>query len=168
MKKLFLTALMALASVIPAHAQTATPDAPPRFELGFNPISYLRQDGKDLWGGSLSLAMRRSERLNYVLDISIHQTRPQAPKPDATPYPDAFTTSAYRFGLRYYTPARGKFKPFVEVLAGGANIGATMTTTITPDPPRNPITKTTIVDPSHTGVAFAAGGGVDYSIKRWL
>jgi hypothetical protein len=170
MKNVFLTALIALASLIPAHAQTATPEGRPRFELDFNPVSYLRQDGQSLWGGSFSLAMRRSERLSYLADFSFHQTRPPAAVADGTPYPDSFGTSTFRFGVRYYAPARGKFTPFGQVLAGGANIGGITTTTITPDPnpTRPPTTRTTVVEPSHMGVSFAAGGGVNYSIKRWL
>ena len=148
MKNVLLTALIALASVIPVHAQSATSDEPYRFELGWNPISYLRQSGKNLRGASFSLTMRRSERLSYVADLAIHQTR------DSNP----FTASAYRFGLRYYAPARGKFTPFGEVLAGGANLSA-VTTTVG--------TKSTTI-PGHNGLAFATGGGVDYFIKPWL
>ncbi len=170
MKTVMLTALMILAFLLPAHAQTTSPDEPYRFELDLNPVSYLRQAGKSLWGGNLAFAMRRSDRLSYIADISFHQTRPPAAAPDALPHPDPFTMSAYRFGLRYYAPARGKFTPFGQALAGGANIGAVTTTTITPDPnpTRPPTTRTTVLDPSHMGVAFAAGFGADYSIRKWL
>lgn len=149
MKKVFLTALIALASVIPAHAQTADPETPYRFELGFNPISYLHQGDKDLWGGGLSITMRRSDRVSYLADISIHQTRGLNP----------FTTSTYRFGLRYYAPARGKLTPFAEILAGGANLSA-VTQAVG--------NTTTTLTPSHNGISFAGGGGVDYFIKPWL
>jgi hypothetical protein len=170
MKKVMLTALMTLAFLLPAHAQSTSPDEPNRFELDFNPVSFLRQDGQNLWGGNLAFAMRRSDRLSYVADLSIHQTKPPAATPDALPHPDPFTMSAFRFGLRYYAPARGKLTPFGQVLAGGAVIGGITTTTITPDPnpTRPPTTKTTVIESSHMGVAFAAGGGVDYVIKRWL
>jgi hypothetical protein len=149
MKTVFLIALITLASVIPAGAQTATPEEPHRFELGWNPISYLHQGDRDLWGGSLALAMRRSERLSYLADLSIHQTRGL----------DPFTTSAYRFGVRYYAPARGKFRPFAEVLAGGAILSAVRTTV------GNTTTTTT---PGRSGLSFATGGGVDYAIRPWL
>jgi len=144
MKKVFLTVLAALAAVIPVHAQSS----PLRFEAGLNPVSYLHQSGKNLWGGSFSLAMHRSNRLSYVADFAVHQTR------DSNP----FTTSAYRFGLRYYATHKGKFTPFGEVLAGGANTGA-VTTQVG--------TKISTI-PGHNGVAFAAGGGVDRAFKSWF
>jgi hypothetical protein len=148
MKKVFLTAVIALVCVLPGHAQSSTPDSPKRFELGFNPWSYLRQEGKNLWGGSFSIAMRRSDRVSYVADLSVHQTRGTTP----------FTTSAYRFGLRYHASARGKFTPFAEVLAGGGRIGRQTITTATP--------ATTI--PGSNGFSFAAGGGVNRAIRPWL
>jgi hypothetical protein len=149
MKKVLLTALIALVAVIPAHAQSSSPDEPHRFELDFNPVSYLHQDGNDFWGSTLAFAMRRSDRLSYVADLSIHQTR-DAP---------TFSTSAYRFGLRYYAPARGKITPFAQILGGGAILGA-VTTTVG--------NRTTTLSPSRNGVAFAAGGGADYTIRPWL
>ena len=91
MKKVFLTVLIALISALSAHAQESAGEPPKRFELGWNPWTYLRQEGRNLWGGSASIAMRRSDRVSYVADISVHQTRGL----------DPFTTSAYRFGLRY-------------------------------------------------------------------
>jgi hypothetical protein len=169
MKKVLLTALITLASLLPAHAQSSSPEPPYRFELDFNPVSYLRQDGQNFWGGNLAMAMRRSDRLSYVADLSIHQTRPPAAKPDLGPFPDSFTTSAFRFGLRYYAPARGKFTPFGQVLAGGGVIGGLTTTTVTTNPVTgNLTTRTTVVEPSHMAVALAAGGGVDYPIRSWL
>lgn len=171
MKKVFLTALIALASVFPARAQsssTASSEPPTRFEFALNPISYLRQGGKNLRGGSLNLAMRRTERVSYILDIGVHQTRPAAATADALPHPDSFDIAAYRVGLRYYAAPRGKFKPFGEVLAGGASLGATTTTTITPTATGSSTSKTTILDGSHSGVAFGAGAGVDYSIRPWF
>ena len=148
MKKVFLTVLLALAAALPVRAQTAGSDEPYRFELGFNPMSYLHQFGTNLWGGSFSLTMRRSERVHYVADLSIHQ------KGGTSPY----AVSAYRFGLRYYAHARGKLTPFGEALAGGANLSSVTTTVGT----------TTTSTPSHNGVAFAVGGGADYFIRPWL
>src|SRR5262245_43870860 len=124
MKKVFLTALIALAVVIPSQAQTAAPDSPRRFELDFNPFSYLRHNGENLWGGVVALAMRRSDRVSYVVDVSVHQTRPAISSTPGATYSNPTTTSAYRFGLRYYAQARGKFIPFGEALVGGANLGA--------------------------------------------
>jgi hypothetical protein len=60
--------------------------------------------------------------------------------------------------LRYYAPARGKFTPFAEVLAGGGRIGSQTTTTGT-------ITTTT---PGHNGFSFATGGGVNMAIRPWI
>ena len=94
------------------------------------------------------MAMRRSDRLSYVADITIHSTRGTSP----------FTTSAYRFGLRYYAPAKVKYVPFAEVLAGGANTGTVTTTVGT----------TSTTAPGHRGFGFAAGGGVDKAIRPWL
>ena len=148
MKKVFLTALIALASVLPVHAQSTTIEKPTRLELGWHPISYLHQKGKDLWGGSISLAMRRSDHVSYVADVAIHSTNGTSP----------FTMSAYRFGLRYYGPEKRKFKPFAEVLAGGGNSGTVTTTVGT----------TSTTAPGHAGVSFAAGGGVDRAIRPWL
>lgn len=169
MKKVLLTVFLILASLLPANAQDPSSE-PNRYELDFNPVSFMRQDGKNMWGGNLAFAMRRSNRLSYVADISIYQTRPPAATADALPHPDNFTTSAYRFGLRYSAPARGKFTPFGQALFGGANIGAITTTTITPDPnpSRAPTSKTNVVEPSHMGVALSAGFGVDYAVRRWL
>ena len=168
MKTLLLTALIMLAFLLPAHAQSTSPEPPNRFELDLNPVSYLHQDGQNLWGGSLALAMRRSDRLSYVADLSVHQSRPPAATVDGKPHPDSFTTAAYRFGLRYYAQARGKFTPFGQALVGGANVGARTTTTITQNPNGSTTTKNTVVEPSHMGFGLAVGGGVDYMIKRWL
>ena len=148
MKKVFLSALIVLALVIPVQAQSAKSDSPRPFEAGWNPVSYLRQEGKNLRGGTLSLAMRRSDHVSYVLDVSIHQTRTANP----------FTTTAYRFGLRYYATARGKFTPFGEVLGGGANLGTVTTTVGT----------TTTTTSGHNGVSLAAGGGVDMAVRPWF
>src|SRR6185436_8175705 len=112
------------------------------------PVSYLHQGGRDLWGGSVSLAMRRSDRLSYLVDVTFHQTQDTA----------AFLMSAYRFGVRYYTPRRGKIAPFAEIMAGGANTGAITTTVGT--------TSTTV--PGHNGVSFGTGGGVDYVVRPWF
>ncbi len=171
MKKVFLTALIILASVIPTFAQSsgsADTEPPTRFEFALNPISYLRQGGQNLRGGSFNLAMRRSQRVSYILDIAVHQTRPAAATADSLPHPDSFNVSAYRFGLRYYSAARGKFTPFGEVLAGGASLGAKTTTTLTPTTTGTTTSKTTILDGSHTGVGFGIGGGVDYTVRPWF
>jgi hypothetical protein len=149
MKKVFLTAVIALVSVLSAHAQTSNLDEPKRFELGFNPLSYLRQEGRNAWGGSLSIAMRRSDRVSYIADFSVHQTRGA----------DPFTTSAYRFGLRYYAIAKGKFTPFGEVLAGGGRLGR-QTSTVG--------TTTTTLEPGHNGFSFGAGGGVNMAVRPWV
>ena len=145
MKKIFLTALIALASVLPAHAQN---EKPLRFDFGFNPISYLHQGDKDLWGGSLSLAMRHSDHLSYLFDLTIHQTRDDL----------KYTTSAYRFGMRYYANSWGKFTPFGEAMAGGANLGAVTVN----------LGSISTITKGSNGFAFGAGGGLDYKIKPWL
>jgi hypothetical protein len=149
MKRVFLTVVIALAFVLSAPAQSPDTDEPKRFELGWNPWSYLRQEGRNLWGGGGSIAMRRSDHLSYVADISVHQTRGV----------DTFTTSAYRFGLRYYATPKGKFTPFAEALAGGARIGRLTSTTGT---------TTTELAPGSNGFSFAAGGGVNMAIRPWI
>jgi hypothetical protein len=148
MKNFCLTALIALTLAIPVHAQSSKPETPRRFELGWNPLSYLRQEGRDLWGGSASIAMRRSDRLSYVADFSIHSAGGA----------DTFNTAAYRFGMRYYAAAKGKYTPFAEALAGGAHVGRSTTTSGT----------TTTIIPGHNGFSFATGGGVDRTIRPWL
>lgn len=155
MKRVFLTALIVLTSGISAHAQSATPDSPLRFAFAWNPVSYLHQRGQDLRGGSLSLAMRRSDRVSYVADVSIHQTR------NSGAGSTEFTTAAYRFGLRYHFPVRKRLKPFAQALAGGANLGAVTTTDVLREIPTTTI-------PSRNGFAFALGGGMSYSIKPWF
>jgi hypothetical protein len=116
--------------------------------LAWHPLSYLRQDGQNLKGGSFSLAWRRSERRSYVLDLSIHQNS------DVNPVPH----TAYRFGPRWVLPARGKFTPFVQILGGGAYVGTKIII--------NGTTTTSI--PGANGLSLAAGGGVDMRVRPWF
>jgi hypothetical protein len=148
MKTLFRYALLLLAFHVPASAQDADTTTYRPFELAWNPISYLRQDGQNLKGGSFSLAWRRSERRGYVLDLSIHQT------PGINPV----VHTAYRFGPRFFLPARGKFTPFVQVLGGGAYVGTKIIV--------NGTTTTSI--PGASGLSFAAGGGLNMQLKPWF
>ncbi len=148
MKNLFLPVLIALSSIGTLNAQDAGSEPTPRFEMGWNPVSYLRLGSDNTRGASVSVAMKKTERIGYALDLSIHQTRTANP----------LTTANYRFGPRFYAPSRGNWTPFGEVLLGGGYVSGKTVTTGT--------TSKTL--PGHNGFSFAAGFGLDVKFKPWF
>ena len=145
MRKFLLSVLIGLAS---AGSLCAQSDDTKLLEIGWHPVSYLRQFGATHWGGSISGAYMKSNRLAYVADVSFQQTRGTS----------QVVTAAYRFGPRIYHPVQDRFKVFAEVLAGGAHHGTKVVAVGT----------TNTVTPGRNGFAVAAGGGVDYSIRPWF
>jgi hypothetical protein len=150
MKKVLFSALIVLATVLPVRAQTSN-DSKKLLDIGWHPYSYLRQNGANQHGGSISIAYMRSDRLGWVADVSIQQT-------GQTPTAAPIVNAAYRFGPRLYHPLKDKFTGFVEALAGGAHHGTSVTTVGT----------TNTVVPGRNGFAFMTGGGIDMAIKPWF
>jgi hypothetical protein len=152
MNKVCLLILLSIVMVAPARAQAPGSEAFRRFEIGWNVISYARHADSNLGGGGLSFAVRASPRLGFVADLDVHV----AGDDDDV----EFTITNYRFGPRLYGPTRGRITPFAEILAGGTR---TTTSFVTVFPGGR-----TTTDFSLNGFAFAAGGGLDMRIKRWI
>jgi len=147
MKKVSICVLIVLAFSATVSAQSTDSDSRRPFELSWNPYSYMRQSGENTHGGAFALGYRKSDRLGYVLDLSIHQSKNTN-----------VVFTAYRFGPRLYFRERGRFAPFAEVLAGGAYLGTQVTV--------NGTTTTSI--PSKAGISFATGGGLNMQLRPWF
>ena len=147
MKNVSICVLIVLAYCAPLGAQNTDSNSRRAFELGWNPYSYMRQSGENTHGGAFSLAARRSDRLGYVLDLSIHQSKNTN-----------VVFTAYRFGPRFYFPSHGRYTPFAEVMAGGAYVGSQVTV--------NGTTTTTV--PGKAGFSVATGGGLSMQLRPWF
>jgi hypothetical protein len=152
MKHLVLLVLVSLASIVPVHAQSAGSEHFRRFDIGWNVLSYARQSDRDLVGGNLSFAIRKSERLGFVADLAIHETVPFS----------STRITTYRFGPRFYAPEKGRITAFGEILAGGARARTSSTFSFFGGG------STTTTSPAINGFALAAGGGLDVRIKPWF
>jgi hypothetical protein len=145
MKKVLFSALIVLASAGSLLAQS-TNEYSKRIEIGWHPYSFLRQDGVNQHGGSISAAYMMSDRFAYVADVSMQQAG------------NGVVNAAYTFGPRLYRPLTKKLTGFAEVLAGGAHRGTLVVNTGAGN----------VVTPGRNGFAVAAGGGVDMAIRPWF
>jgi hypothetical protein len=142
--------LFSSAVIMPAHAQAPGPDAFRRFEIGWNVVSYSRQESSNLYGGNLSFAVRASTRFGVVSEVGVHDTISSSKVEIVT----------YRFGPRLYGPTKGRMTPFAEILAGGSRATTSFTAIFSGGQ--------TTTSFSSNGFAFAAGGGLDVRIKPWF
>ena len=150
MKRIVLLILFSSAVVMPAHAQAPRPNAFRRFEIGWNVVSYSRQESSNLYGGNLSFAVHASMRFGFVSEVDVHDTI-GSPKVEIV---------TYRFGPRLYVSTKGRMTPFAEILAGGTRVTTSFTEIFSGG--------RTTTSFSSNGFAFAAGGGLDVGIKPWF
>jgi len=150
MKRIALLILFSSAVVMPAHPQAPRPDAFRRFEIGWNVVSYSRQESSNLYGGNLSFAIHASPRFGFVSEVDVHDTI-GSPKVEIV---------TYRFGPRLYASTKGRMTAFAEILAGGTRVTTSFTEIFSGG--------RTTTSFSSNGFAFAAGGGLDVGIKPWF
>lgn len=132
----------------------------PRYEVFAGP-SYAREDLTDIKfingiGWHASLDGTANNWLSAVFDFSGYYSSPKINVGLSTPIPIDASNYLYLFGPRFTYRRWERLTPFAEGLVGVANSRFTASS----------VGLTNAV--SSTAFAAAFGGGVDYTVKRWL
>jgi len=133
-------------------------NAPRRFEIFYGP-SYSRQGSVNLIGGDLALAIKLSDSVSLVADVSNHIQNKSAGIFDVAAATDARLWT-YRFGPKISARPNRRITTFSHVLVGGARFTETDAILIG----RQFVATYVQVN----GFSGAVGGGLDIAIKPWF
>ena len=109
--------VLLLMLAVPAFAQ----EEGRKFEIGWNVLSYSRQESVNLYGGDLSFAAKVTPRMAVVADLAVHTTTDSGVD---------LTTNSYRFGPRFYLQRTKRISTFGEFLFGGTRITGKASTSV--------------------------------------